>query len=145
MCFPIQVFFKILGRLVGFGSQVKYIQKHSNSTEPIADFSVILAANSESMDYCFEEMENGQEQWDEKRQWISQGPPTDRVACVTMQHAAQQTDNIEWARKYCDVIRQWALVTNILDRCFALLFCVLNVLALVVLFPRPSSLYLQRT
>ena len=39
--------------------------------------------------------------------------------------------------------QQWKLVTDILDRCFALFFISLNVIALVIVFPRPTEDYFK--
>ena len=44
--------------------------------------------------------------------------------------------------RMCYLKRQWELISDVLDRCFAVFFFMVNILAIVVLFPKPSAEYL---
>jgi hypothetical protein len=163
-----QLFFKILAKVVGFGHQAKLVQTFGNATESIADILEALDQVSAGLDTDgHNAWDEGTKQWiappplttntdcvtdhvtdhvtdrltdgvtDHVTDRVTDGV-TDRVTCVTIS-ARQGTERV---REYCHVKRQWALVTSVTDRCFALVFCALNVLALVLFFPRPRVLRL---
>ena len=143
----LQIFFRCLAKLVGFGSQAKHLTIDATDPGIIPECSDVHSEDAYTQPNLSPEHQINMCQAQERR-------PTDQCSLVCNIRAkspigvanfdaelAQRRGKMEYFKRSNVMRRQWALVTDILDRCFALLFGIVNILALVVLFPRPNAQY----